>query len=237
MTQSRDGAPEHSAVYRWLKDMLIDFRFRPGEPIMINETADRLRVSATPVRESLIRLRSEGFLDATPRRGFVTKVLHPKEMTELHELMWVILAHSTDVVRAFDIDMLGSIVVDHVHADSCTASPQWVIGQLDAIYERLAAVARNDVMFDIFRNASERTRYVRIIDLEDAEQLTAAARLIEDLPPALRAWDAGTASAMIWRDIDGRIGRMQTLVKDGISRSCAAILPDCNWVSQCSHPG
>jgi DNA-binding GntR family transcriptional regulator len=55
-----------------------DFRFGLGEPIVINEIADHLRVSATPVRESLIRLKCEGFLDGTIRHGFVTKVLTVK---------------------------------------------------------------------------------------------------------------------------------------------------------------
>jgi DNA-binding GntR family transcriptional regulator len=57
---------------------ISDFRFGLGEPFVINEIADHLRVSATPVRESLIRLKCEGFLDGAIRHGFVTKVLTVK---------------------------------------------------------------------------------------------------------------------------------------------------------------
>ena len=74
--------------------MLVEYRFGPDAQLTICELADHLRVSATPVRESLIRLRAESFLDPAPRRGFFVKPLCSREMKELHELIFSILKQS-----------------------------------------------------------------------------------------------------------------------------------------------
>src|SRR5262245_38874540 len=64
--QPPDDAIDHGRVYGWLKTMLVEYRFGPDAQLTICEVADHLRVSATPARESLIRLRAESFLDTAP---------------------------------------------------------------------------------------------------------------------------------------------------------------------------
>src|SRR5262245_23748102 len=98
--QSPDDAIDHGRVYGWLKTMLVEYRFGPDAQLTICEVADHLRVSATPVRESLIRLRAESFLDTAPRRGFFVRPLCCREMKELHELIFSILRQSVQSLHA-----------------------------------------------------------------------------------------------------------------------------------------
>jgi DNA-binding GntR family transcriptional regulator len=69
------GNSDHGKVYKLLKSMLVEYRFYPGEQLLIGSLAERLRVSATPVRETLTRLQAEGLLDTTHRRGFYARKL------------------------------------------------------------------------------------------------------------------------------------------------------------------
>jgi DNA-binding GntR family transcriptional regulator len=93
-TRERPGnSSEHGRVYQWLKTMLIEYRFHPGEQILIAPLADHLRVSATPIRETLIRPHAEEFLDTGRKRGFFAKRLSQKEMMELSQLRFTILRH------------------------------------------------------------------------------------------------------------------------------------------------
>jgi DNA-binding GntR family transcriptional regulator len=62
-------------VYRALRDAIIATQLAPGQRISENELAERLAVSRTPVREALIRLRDERFVQIVPQLGtFVTRI-------------------------------------------------------------------------------------------------------------------------------------------------------------------
>jgi DNA-binding GntR family transcriptional regulator len=73
----RRGAagPAGRQVYRALRDAIIATTLAPGQRISENELAERLAVSRTPVREALIRLRDERFVQIVPQLGtYVTRI-------------------------------------------------------------------------------------------------------------------------------------------------------------------
>jgi DNA-binding GntR family transcriptional regulator len=67
--------------YRSLKDHVYDYiseqirskTLKPGEKINENKIVDALEISRTPVREALIQLSNDGYIEQIPRRGFVVK--------------------------------------------------------------------------------------------------------------------------------------------------------------------
>ena len=73
-------------VYATLRDMAINFDFKPGE--RLNETAltSKLNVSRTPLREALNRLVAEGFLTLAKGQGFFCRPLSPEQILELYQL-------------------------------------------------------------------------------------------------------------------------------------------------------
>ena len=56
---------------------------RPGDFIRQERIADELELSATPVREGLLSLRGEGFVELKPRRGFVVAPLSASDVRDL----------------------------------------------------------------------------------------------------------------------------------------------------------
>jgi DNA-binding GntR family transcriptional regulator len=56
----------------------------PGEPLRQLELADRLGISATPVREALRRLEAQGLVVRHPHRGVRVAEVEPAEMSELY---------------------------------------------------------------------------------------------------------------------------------------------------------
>lgn len=59
---------------------------RPGEYIRMDDTAERLGVSVTPVREALLTLRGEGMVNLAPHRGYVVAAL---SRTDVGDLFWL----------------------------------------------------------------------------------------------------------------------------------------------------
>jgi DNA-binding GntR family transcriptional regulator len=72
---SSAGGPASRQAYRALRDAIIATELEPGQRLSENELAERLAVSRTPIREALIRLRDDRFVQIVPQLGtFVTRI-------------------------------------------------------------------------------------------------------------------------------------------------------------------
>lgn len=75
MRQTRSRPESRAALHAELRQRIIALELAPGEPLSENELAADLGVSRTPIRECLIMLRQEGFIDVIPQVGtFVARV-------------------------------------------------------------------------------------------------------------------------------------------------------------------
>ncbi|MDL9935474.1 GntR family transcriptional regulator [Gordonia sp. ABSL1-1] len=59
---------------------------RPGDYVRMDETAEQLGVSVTPVREALLTLRGEGMVALAPHRGYVVTDL---SRLDVEDLFWL----------------------------------------------------------------------------------------------------------------------------------------------------
>jgi DNA-binding GntR family transcriptional regulator len=69
-----------------LRAAIMSGALRPGTFIRLDETAARLGVSATPVREALLKLRGEGMVQLEPHRGHVVL---PLSRQDVDDIFWV----------------------------------------------------------------------------------------------------------------------------------------------------
>lgn len=77
-------------VYDFVKNMIIMREIKPDEKINEEQLAERLRVSRTPIRETLCRLENEGIVKVIPRRGaFVVKQCKERviEILQIREVL------------------------------------------------------------------------------------------------------------------------------------------------------
>lgn len=73
-------------VYAELKREIHQGKITAGERLVERSIADSKKVSRTPVREALRRLRSEGLTEYFPRRGFVVAALSSEDIDEIYVL-------------------------------------------------------------------------------------------------------------------------------------------------------
>lgn len=67
--------PTVRSIHAQLRQDLVTLRLRPTQRLSENELALRFGTSRAPVREALIRLADEGFIEIQPQRGsFVTRI-------------------------------------------------------------------------------------------------------------------------------------------------------------------
>jgi DNA-binding GntR family transcriptional regulator len=112
-----DRPPSQSQlVYARLKQVLRDGRVGGGSLLSEADLARQLGVSTTPVHEAVVRLASEGFVEALPRRGVRVVHLTPSDIAEIFELREGLEAEVVRLVLARATADTLEILQSHVAA-------------------------------------------------------------------------------------------------------------------------
>ncbi|MBV9109698.1 MAG: GntR family transcriptional regulator [Gemmatimonadetes bacterium] len=82
--------PLREQVHRAVVDRILREELAPGARISDSVMAQELGVSRTPVREALLRLEREGFLEVDMGRGFFVKPLSGDEVRETYPVLWTL---------------------------------------------------------------------------------------------------------------------------------------------------
>jgi DNA-binding GntR family transcriptional regulator len=82
--------PLRDQVHHAIIDRILRDELKPGARISDTALARELGVSRTPIREALLRLEREGFLEADIGRGFFVKPLSVREVREAYPVIWTL---------------------------------------------------------------------------------------------------------------------------------------------------
>lgn len=77
-------------MYGKLKAKIISLGFQPGEALQERALAEALDVSRTPVREALLQLAQEGWVDLNARRSILVKDITMEDIDEVFEVRKII---------------------------------------------------------------------------------------------------------------------------------------------------
>ncbi|MFK9095004.1 GntR family transcriptional regulator [Bacillus salipaludis] len=69
-------------AYRYIKRQIIEGKWEPEKAINVNELAEILNISRTPIHKALSKLEQEGFLTIIPQVGVFVKKPDPNEVIE-----------------------------------------------------------------------------------------------------------------------------------------------------------
>jgi len=77
-------------IYLHLREAITKSMLLPGERIIEKKIAEELNVSITPVREALLQLNVEGFVEIKTHRNVIVKQISLTEIAELYEIQGVL---------------------------------------------------------------------------------------------------------------------------------------------------
>jgi DNA-binding GntR family transcriptional regulator len=102
-------------AYEALKRMIMDHEVDPGERLNMEELARQLDVSATPVREALARLESDGLVTRRALSGYaVAPFLTSEALEYLFEIRHLLEPHAAakaaKLASGEDLECLGQVV-------------------------------------------------------------------------------------------------------------------------------
>ena len=179
-------------------------KLRPGTFIRLDETAEELGVSITPVREALLKLRGEGMVQLEPHRGHVVLPLSRQDVNDIFWLQATIAqelaASATDHITDVEIDEL-----DHINealAAAVGSGSAETIAAQEFAFHRVLNQASGRIKLAWFLLSA--ARYMpALIYAADPQWGTAAVDHHRQLIAALRRRD--TASAIehtVWQFTD-----------------------------------
>ena len=100
----------------YIRDLIVSGKLRGGEFIRHDAIAQSLGISATPVREGLLELRTEGLVKLEPRRGYVVVPLTGDDIRDVFAgqalLAGELAARAVKQAGPDDVARL-----EHLHAD------------------------------------------------------------------------------------------------------------------------
>lgn len=74
-------------VYNFISEKISDGTLAPEEKISEQQISSELNISRTPVREALIQLCAEGYIDNLPRKGFIVKHIDVIKAMEFYTII------------------------------------------------------------------------------------------------------------------------------------------------------
>lgn len=185
-SRPEDSAPLADAVYDRLKNDIFDFRLLPGSALSENEIAAQVGVSRTPVREALLRLAREGFVERHAKSGWSVKALDFEHFEHLYDVRVILELAALAKLCAGDhgtaLEGLKSVWL--VPPGERRSGPIEV-GQLDeAFHATLVRAAGNPELARIHEDITERIRIIRRLDFTQPERI---ARTYDEHAAILRA--------------------------------------------------
>lgn len=184
-------------AYEALRTRILDLHLLPGQVIPELTLAADLGMSRTPIREALGRLRTEGLVEAAPRRGFIVSVPTAEALRETYEIVGALEGHA---VRRAARDTPRSLVtalraaVDAQEAALTTDDPAGWARADQRFHELLRDAAENRRMAELFRQFDGQLHRARLATLH----LRAALRpSTEDHRAILAAIEAGDPDAAL----------------------------------------
>jgi len=176
----RRHATAHEFARDSLREMILGGELPPGTPFVQVELARQLGLSATPIREAMRDLVSEGWLEFDPHHGAVVRVVPPAELREIY------------MIRKM-LEPEAAALAAKVQNRAAIAAARATLKQLMRLKDPVKRIALNKTFHDHVLDASGSPRLASIVRmLQDNARLTVAMGNIEMDPDGFAVRVDGT---------------------------------------------
>jgi len=188
-----------------IRASILGGELEPGEIYSAPVLAERLGVSATPVREAMLDLAKDGLVEPVRNRGFRIVAVDDGALDEISELRHLleVPAMSLVVTRAADEDLaaLEEKVNAIVRAAEVPDIPEFLLADRD-FHLGLLALAGNQRLVRLVGQLRSQTRLLGIKHLAESGQLMASALEHAAILEAVRRRDTEAAETLMGQHLD-----------------------------------
>jgi DNA-binding GntR family transcriptional regulator len=208
-------------IYERLKQLAVNYKFRPGEPLNEVDLAASFGVSRTPLREVLNRLVAEGLLDFVPRKGFSCKPLDTKRVFDLYEVRCGLEMMSAKLAteRASDDEIEALVQFWKTATEKfCTLTPVDCARCDETFHERLAELSQNSELLHLLKNVNARAHYLRLISMEQETYRRSTCAEHQRILRAIQDRNVDAAVNAMAAHVNLRQEQLVAVIKEGVAR-------------------
>jgi DNA-binding GntR family transcriptional regulator len=187
-------------AYELIKELILTLQVAPGTHLQIENLAEQMGISRTPVREALLRLEQEGLTHVVPRVGVFVTNINKDDLEDIYELRELLESRATEkaaeILTGDDLDH-----IDHLLEVSESAIEE---GNIDKFLETeiafhaiLTEHARNRKLVAIMDSLRDLTYRWRILSLQSLENIQLSLNEHQNIAKALRQKDSVLAGKLM----------------------------------------
>lgn len=186
-------------VYRTVRDLILSQVFPPGSKLNVEQLCRDLRVSRTPVWDTMRRLESEGLVNTVPRHGVFVLNYGVERIRDLFAVRGALEALAARQAAA-ELDDAGRATLEdvvkrmEVHARARDVEP-YSRAAIE-FHDGILAAARNQVLSRLLENVYAQILVLRLRSLHLAERLEESLAEHTAIWAAVAAGDGARAEAL-----------------------------------------
>lgn len=146
--------PLKEHVYDYIAARIESGELSAGDRVSEQTICDAMGVSRTPVREALIQLASDGYLDNQPRRGFRVRGFDCQNAIEVFEIMG-------------PLDGQAAFLACPLLTEDDVAQLRFHVGSMDLAIDSGLITKYDDIQREFHRTYTQRCGNARLIKLID----------------------------------------------------------------------
>jgi DNA-binding GntR family transcriptional regulator len=191
-------------VYAALLEAITERRFRAGQRLVLDDLAEQLEVSRTPVRVALTRLAAEGLIQPAGRIGYRVVEQTPEALLKLYDVR--LMCESFAVERGIEnvtpdfLAQLDEVIIKPGRA-GLTGSKERLAQVLrdGQFHQRIVELARNPAITEMYQKLNAHIHGMRVGPLTLAPEQQAAVNNAEHtaIIEALRRTDLAASKQTI----------------------------------------
>lgn len=189
-------------VYSQVKRDIAQFKLIPGDRFTENDLCERFAVSRTPVRQALIRLQQEGFVEVQFRSGWRVLPFDFDRFEQLYDLRMILETTAVQRLCAQDTPKAAEVLTDLaciwlVPVAQRSGDGAAVASWDEQFHSALVAGCANTEMSRVHSDVTERIRIIRQLDFTKSLRIDATYEEHGKILKAIRAKRADQAVMLL----------------------------------------
>ncbi|MGD8563342.1 MAG: GntR family transcriptional regulator [Desulfarculaceae bacterium] len=147
--------PLSGQAHQEIQDLIVSLQLEPGVQIDESALTRKISIGRTPVREALLRLTAQGFLNSVPGHGFFVRPVTVDDVKEMLEAAFVLECSAMPLaVRRITADEIQQLEETNLRLQKAMAKHQFLeITHLNGSFHHIVHESiRNDFLLSSFQN-------------------------------------------------------------------------------------
>ncbi|MEG0751297.1 MAG: GntR family transcriptional regulator [Oscillospiraceae bacterium] len=199
-------------IYETLKAKIINFELMPGQLLMVQQLSKELEISRTPVREAMVRLKEDGFVQEASGRKFRVTEVTWEFISNLYKVRIILettaVRESANTITKLQIKALRQLV-NRMEKSLKSGDYDGLIETDMDFHNYILSLLNNSIIFDWMgrmKDHQQRIRYLTSgIEGRLAESIVEHSRFVDSIEHG----DFAKAEAMLREHLETTVNDIQ----------------------------